>query len=148
MTIKHLAYRIARDSQLGHASLAQAMNVKAQTLTNCLNVNAETHNLNISNFELLAEFSNGNLAVAEFFAAKCNAVVVTLPDVPDESDMGLLDGFMAIMKELGELSSSFQTAYADGDITAREFERIASEVSDVQSQLLAFQAQIKRVVRT
>ncbi len=147
MTIKHLAYRIANDSKLGHASLAEAMCVKAQTLTNCLNVNASTHNLNISNFELLAEFSNGNMAVAEYFAAKANAVVVPLPDMPDESDMGLLDGYMAVIKEMGELAVRFQEAYSDNNITEKEFEAIELEFADVQSKLLAFQSQIKRVVR-
>lgn len=147
MTIKHLAYRIAKQSQLGHASLAEAMGEKSQTLTNCLNVNASTHNLNITKFELLAEFSNGNLAVAEYFAAKANAVVVLLPSVPDESDMALLDGYMAVIKEMGELAVSFQTAYADSNITQKEFDAIDAEFVDVQSKLLAFQSQIKRVVR-
>jgi hypothetical protein len=147
LTIKHLAYRIARDSQLGHASLADAMGMKSQTLTNSLNVNASTHNLNISNFELLAEFSNGNMAVAEYFAAKVNAVVVPLPIMPDDSDMALLDGFMAVMKEMGELAVSFQTAYADSNITKKEFDKIKEEFADVLSRLLAFQSQIERVVR-
>lgn len=147
MTIKHLAYRIAKQSQLGHASLAEAMGVKAQTLTNCLNVNASTHHLNISHFELLAEFSNGNLPVAQYFAAKANAVVVPLPSVPDESDMALLDGYMAVIKEMGELAVSFQSAYADSNISQKEFDAIDAEFVDVQSKLLAFQSQIKRVVR-
>jgi hypothetical protein len=147
LTIKHLAYRIANDSKLGHASLAEAMGVKAQTLTNCLNVNANTHNLNISNFELLAEFSNGNLAVAEYFAGKVNAVVVPLPEIPDESDIGLLDGYMAVIKEMGELAVKFQEAYADSNISQKELEAIDAEFADVQSKLLAFQSQIKRVAR-
>ena len=53
------------------------------------------------------------------FAEKANAVVVQLPNIPDASDMGLLDGYMAIMRELGDMSAEFQTAYEDGDINIK-----------------------------
>lgn len=147
MTIRHLAYRIAHDYPGTVIGLAAHMGKGAQVLTNKLNPNSETHHLTITELETLADFTNANIAIAEYFAHKANAVVVPLPLVPDESDMGLLDGYMAIMKEMGDLASRFQTAYADGDITTKEFEQIEAEVVDVQSKLLSFQAQIKRVVR-
>ena len=147
MTIQHLAYRLAHSFNGGVVALAAVMGKSDKVLASKLNPNVDTHHLNIAELDMLADFTDSNLALAEYFAQKAHAVVVVLPTIPDESDMGLLDGYMAIMKEMGELASRFQTAYSDGDISQKEFEQIQTEVNDVQSQLLAFQAQIKRVVR-
>jgi hypothetical protein len=46
---------------------------------------------------------------------------------------------------MGEMSFEFQKSWADGEITKREFQCIKSEVSDVQSKLLAWLAAIERV---
>lgn len=147
MTIQHLAYRLAHGFNGGVVALAVMMGKGDKVLASKLNPNIDTHHLNITELDMLADFTGGNLALAEYFAQKAHAVVVVLPSVSDESDMGLLDGYMAIMTEMGELAGRFQSAYSDGDITQKEFEQIEKEVSDVQSKLLAFQAQIKRVVR-
>lgn len=147
MTIAHLAYRLAHQFNGGVVALSSMMGKGEKVLQSKLNPNTDTHHLNIEELEMLADFTASNLSVAEYFAEKANAVVVPLPDMPDLSDMGLLDGFMAIMAEIGLLSAEFQKDYADGEITKKEFERIAIEVSAVQSKLLSFQASIKRVVR-
>jgi hypothetical protein len=52
---------------------------------------------------------------------------------------------MGAMKELGEVSSEFQKAYADGTITSKEFARISDEIDDVLEKLLEFKAAVKRV---
>lgn len=147
MTIKHLAYRIAHKSALQIGGLADAMGMLKQTLTNCLNTTTETHNLNIQKFEMLVDFADGNLDAAEYFAAKANAVVIQLPEIPDLGDMGLLDSYMSIIKEFGDLAGEFQSAYSDGEITNKEFDKIDIEVTAVQAKLLAFKARIKKVVR-
>lgn len=146
MTIKHLAYRIGHEFPGSVAGLASLMNKGDVVLRNKLNPNSESHHLNIEEFEMMVDFSNKNLDVAEFFAAKCSAVVVQLPDLP-ESDMEILDGFMSAMKELGEVSAAFQKAYSDGDISKREFGDISSEIDDVLAKLLEFKASVKRIVR-
>ena len=147
MTIAHLAYRLAHEFNGGAAALATMMGKGEKVLQSKLNPNTETHHLSIDELEMLADFTDGNIAVAEYFAEKSNAIVMLLPTIPDLSDMGLLDSYMAIMREFGELSSEFQKAYADGEITDKEFKRIAHEVSAVQGKLLAFQSAIKQVVR-
>lgn len=147
MTITHLAYRLAHQFNGGVVALASMMGKGDKVLSSKLNPNTDTHHLNIEELDMLADFTNSNLELAEYFAAKGNAVVVPFPVVPDDGDMGLLDGYMAIMKELGELSSTFQSAYADGNITEREFEQINHEASDVIAKALAFVGSIKRVVR-
>lgn len=143
MTIAHLAYRIAHDFKGGVVGLASMMGRGDKVLASKLNPNIDTHHLTIGELEMLADFTDTNYDVAQYFADKCNAVVFKLPAVDDESDMCLLDAYMQIMKELGELSAEFQSAYADGKINNKEFARIAGEVTGVQSKLLAFQSLVQ-----
>lgn len=146
MTIKHLVYRLAHEFNGGAIALAALMDRNPKVLQNKLNPNSQTHFLTIDELETIGDFTNGNLDIAQFFAEKANAVVVKLPQIP-EGDMALLDLYMQIMKELGDVSSAFQKAYADGDIDHIEFNQIASEVDDVVARLLEWQAAVKRVVR-
>lgn len=145
MTIAHVAYRLAHKFNGGVVALASMMGKGEKVLASQLNPNTDTHHLSIESLEMMADFTNGNFEIAEYFADKANAVVVPLPTVPFESDMGLLDIFMSCMKELGEVSGAFQTAYADGDITQKEFERISLEIDDVLARLMEFKAAVKRV---
>lgn len=144
MTIKHLAYRIGHDFSGSVAGLASLMNKGDVVLRSKLNPNSESHHLNIEEFEMMVDFANRNLDVAEYFASKVNAVVVVMPAAP-EGDMALLDLFMGAMKELGEVSAEFQKSYADGNITSKEFARISEEIDDVLEKLLEFKAAVKRV---
>lgn len=146
MTIKHLAYRIGHDFLGSVAGLASLMGKSEQVLQNKLNPNSTTHFLTIAELETMADFASANLQVARYFATKARAVVVQMPDVP-ESDMALLDAFMIITHELGEASSKFQQAYADGDINQKEFKDICTEIDDVVRSLLQFKACVGRVVR-
>jgi len=146
LTIRHLAHRIGHEFSGSIAGLAKFMGKSDQMLTNKLNTNSESHHLYIEEFETMVEFADKNFEVAAYFAEKAGAVVVKLPERP-ESDMVLLDLFMSSMKELGEVSGAFQKAYADGDITMREFGQISLEIDDVLARLLEFKAAVKRVVR-
>jgi hypothetical protein len=144
LTIKHLAYRIAHEFVGSVAGLASLMNKGDVVLRNKLNPNSTSHFLTIQEFETIVDFAECNLDVAEYFASKVNAVVVVMPTLP-EGDMALLDLYMGAMKELGEVSSEFQKAYADGTITSKEFARISDEIDDVLEKLLEFKAAVKRV---
>lgn len=146
MTIKHLAYRIGHEFSGSIAGLASLMAKGDVVLRNKLNPNSETHHLNIEEFETMVDFANRNRDVAEYWSAKAGGVFVKLPEMK-ESDMGLLDLFMGTMKELGDVSSTFQTAYADGVFTHKEFNLLEIEVDEVIAKLLEFKAGVKRVVR-
>lgn len=147
MTIKHLAYRIAHNSALGIASLAEAMGLSAQTLTNFLNVNSDTHNLHIARFEMLVDFANGNLAVAEFFGNKANAAVVPLPTNTIIGDMNLLDAFLNAGVKSGSFDYEFKKAWDDGRIDAVEFARLKQLNLDLIGARLALIAQLEQVVQ-
>jgi len=146
LTIIHFVYRIAREYKGTIAGIASMMGRNEKVLASKLNPNVDTHHLNIDELELLAEFTDTSIDVAQYFASKANAVVVRLPDMPDGSDLCLLDAYMQIMKELGELSAEFQKAFADGVINRKEFSRICVEVTGVQAKLLAFQQIIEAKV--
>lgn len=146
MTIKHLAYRIGHEFPGSVAGLASLMGRGDVVLRNKLNPNSETHHLNIEEFEMMLDFANRNRDVAEYFAAKAGGVFMKVPDVP-ESDLGLLDLFMGTTKELGDVASEFQSAYADGNYTNKEYEALSVEVDEVIARLLEFKAGVKRVVR-
>lgn len=146
MTIKHLAYRVGHEFPGSVAGLASLMGRGDVVLRNKLNPNSETHHLNIEEFEMMLDFANRNQDAAEYFAAKAGGVFMKVPDVP-ESDLGLLDLFMGTTKELGDVASAFQSAYADGNYTNKEYEALSVEVDEVIARLLEFKAGVKRVVR-
>lgn len=117
-----------------------------QVLNNKLNPNYEQDCLNLIQFEAIVRRLDLNIELAKYFAAKSNAIVVSLPAVP-ESDMALLDDFMNIARELGETSQRFQTGFADGVITQTEYMQISKEVHDTVAALLQFEQSVARVVR-
>lgn len=134
---------ITRSTVIG---LAAHMGKGAQVLTNKLNPNSETHHLTITELETLADFTNANTAIAEYFAEKAGAVVVPMPEI-EQGDMGLLDSYMAADAERGMISTRFMRAFADGRIDPREFNEIKLQTYQAIAKQLAWLAEIERVVR-
>lgn len=152
MTLRRLLHRLIYASPPGITGVLEYFNagrvnkMSLQTLTNKVNFNSETHNTNVDEFEQAVDLINCNYEVAEYFAAKCNSIVFKLPNV-QVGDMALLEGFMDIMTEIGEISTEFQKAISDGRISQNEMDRIAKEIGDAMSKLLAWQARVSLVVR-
>jgi hypothetical protein len=152
VTLRRLLHRLIYASPPGITGVLEYFNagrinkMSLQTLTNKVNFNSETHNTNVDEFEQAVDLINCNYEVAEYFAAKCNSIVFKLPNV-QVGDMALLEGFMEIMTEIGEISTEFQKAISDGRISQNEMDRIAKEIGDAMSKLLAWQARVSLVVR-
>jgi hypothetical protein len=146
LTIKHLAYRIAHEFSGSVAGLASLMGKGEVVLRNKLNPNSTTHFLTIQEFETMTDFAECNPEVAMYFSEKAGGVFVKLPAVL-EGDMALLDLFMSTMKELGDVSASFQKSYADGNYTNKEFAELSVEIDEMIASALEFKAGVKRVVR-
>lgn len=152
MNIRELLHRLVHETPGGVARVLEAINygrktqMSTQMLTNKLNQFSESHTVNIQELELIANTLNLNLPLAQHFAEKANAVVFVLPDVT-ENDMALLDGFMQITKELGDVGQRFQQAYADGEIDKRDAKILKKETDDAVAALLAFQKRIEGMVR-
>lgn len=146
MGIKHLAYRIAHNSQAGAAGLADHMGMSKQVLINKLNPNSTSHHLNIQELEMLAAFAgdDANKQIAEHFAQKINAVVVPLPEV-QLGDMGLLDGFMAAVVDLGSFTSEFQKDWADGEIDTGELLKLKKDAYAVHQRVATLMSMIEKL---
>lgn len=146
MSFPDLLYRIAHQYPGAVPALAVRMGKNHTVLQHKLNPNCSTHGINADEIEQLVDFSGCNLSVAEYFAGKAGAVVVKLADLPAVSDMELLDEFLGVVRELGELSSEFQQAWADGRISMTEFGRIKKEANDLQVQVMVLLQRIESLV--
>lgn len=125
MNLRTLLYHLVHDSQPGAAELERNLMLKEGYLQNSVAPSlAETHHMNAKVLEKLLDFiPNGNMQAAKFFAGKANATVIPIPmGMGNVGDMELLDGFMNVVRELGEFSGGFQQAWADGRITPKEFD--------------------------
>ena len=149
--INDLAYRLARSHPGGITALGARMAPSqekeksyGQVLINKLNRNNSLNHLYADEFEQIVDLTNSNLAVAEYFASKANAVVVKLEECSG-SDMEILDSFMSIIKEMGELSAEFQQRYADGNISQDDFLRITREARDVHVRLISFISRVEQI---
>ena len=147
MTIQHLAYRLAHSFNGGVVALASVMGKSDKVLSSKLNPNIDTHHLNIAELDMLADFTDGNLTLAEYFAQKDNAAVVPLPACEITGDMSLLDAFMEASMQDGQFAYEFKKAWEDGRVTEQEFTHLEKIQFDSIGKRLALLAEIKRVVR-
>jgi hypothetical protein len=148
MDLQDLIYGIAHDYPGGVTSLAPRISDTRnypQVLINKLNPHTSTHNVNVREFERIADLCNANFKVSEYFAAKANAVVIPLLQCHG-SDMELLDGFMEVIAELGKFSVEFQYDWADGRITQDEFMRLSSDARAIQARVVSLMSRIEQIV--
>lgn len=154
MNLRHLIYKLIKQSPFGYDDLANYINqgrdikTSAQTLTNKFNPNSDTHLPNICECEQALDLLNGWPALADYAAGKCGAVVVPLPaDDEFAGDMSLLDGFMEVAEAHGEFAKQFKEVIADGRVTAAEFEQLQTVNRLTISRILSSEADIARLVR-
>jgi hypothetical protein len=145
MSFQDFLYRHAHRYPGKVPAIAARMKKNPTVLQHKLNPNNTTHGINADEIEEMLDFTDGNMAAAEHFAAKVGAVVVRLTGTP-MSDMELLDEFLSAVRELGEFSSVFQNSFADGRITPEEFKKIKKEAQDVQRQLATCVQRIESLV--
>lgn len=145
MNLRTVLYHLVHDSEAGAAELERRLKLKEGYLQNAVAPSLkETHHMNALVLEKVLDFiPNGNMEAAKFFAHKANATVIPIPtSLGNVSDMALLDGFMCIVKELGEFSREFQDAWADGRITTNEFEKVRLQAFEM---IAAAQVFLERV---
>jgi hypothetical protein len=144
LSLPDLLYHIAHDYPGAVPALAQRMNKVEGTLQKKLNPNLDSHGMNAEEIEMMVDFANANHRLARYFGDKADMLMVP-KIVIHGSDTELLDGYMDIIKELGELSTKVQTSYADGAITARELVAIEQEGTDVMIRLASFIDRVRQI---
>lgn len=145
MNVADAAYNTVHDYPGGSPSLAPRLGISAQVLTN--KVSLTQHHNKLTLYEALKiQGVTGDLRILHSMAAELGCICVPAGDVSGSGDMDLLDSFMSVVRELGELSAEFQRDWSDGRITAREFERIKSESYDVQRTLGELLLRIEQLV--
>lgn len=153
LTIRQVVHGIAHKWSGGLEQIREYLNqgkeskTSLQVLINKLNPNSTNAHFYIEELDALCALTNSHDVMAEYHASKCNLICIRVPELPVDGDMEMLDVFMGIMKELGDVSTKFQTAYSDGDISKSEYEQISKEIDDVLSKLLEFKAAVRRVSR-
>ena len=147
MSLQHLMYGLAHKFNGGLVALSAVMNKNDRVMNQKVNPNNTTHFLTLEEFETIADFTNGNLKVAEYFANKENAVVYVLPDISGQDEEALLDSFVGITHKLGTLSDEFLKSYSDGNITTKELKDLIVEIHKVEQALLVHKETLKRIAK-
>lgn len=149
MNLRDKLYHLAHDFPGGAAELERRLLLQPNYIQNGVNPNsAETHHLNVKTLEKMLDFiPNGNMEAAKFFAGKANATVIPIPSsMGHVGDMELLDGFMCVVRELGDFSGEFQKSWSDGRITPKEFERLKLQAHEMIAAAQVFLERIGTLV--
>lgn len=145
MSFPDLIYRIAHDYPGKVPALAVRMGKNPTVLSHKLNPNMNSHGINADEIEQVIDFAQRHADVARYFADLADMLVIP-KIIVNGSDMELLDGYMDIIKELGEFSQKFQQAYADGDINPKEYRAILQEGNEVMAKMAGFMDRIGQMV--
>ncbi|HSH72364.1 MAG TPA: phage regulatory CII family protein [Methylophilaceae bacterium] len=137
-------YLTAHDFPGGVPALAQRLDMSANVLNKKVDPKYDTHKpLLVESVRIQA--MSGDFRTLHAECAELNHVAIKLPDIPNLSDMGLLDAYMQATEEIGKVSASFRQAYADGNINDGEYREIKAAMFQAIGKLLAFLAEIERV---
>lgn len=145
MNISDAAYNTAHDYPGGVPALAVRMGVSANVLQNKVNPSQEHHKLTL-NEAVKMQAITGDLRILHAMAGALGCVCIKTPGIEQVGDMALLDSFMSVVAELGDLSTEFKNSWDDGTVTPAEFERIKSEAYDVQARLAELLMRIESIV--
>ncbi|HEY0268066.1 MAG TPA: phage regulatory CII family protein, partial [Methyloradius sp.] len=85
--------------------------------------------------------------VLHAMAFTLNHAAVEMPEIPDLSDMGIMDAYMEAAEADAIVVAEFRKAYADGQIDDKEFERIKAAQYEAIGKRLAWLAEIERITR-
>jgi hypothetical protein len=138
------AYHVAHDYPGGIAALSVRMDTSPNVLNKKVDPNSVAHHLRLDEALKISAITNDH-RILQSFASQLGYITIQLPEVIDGGDMAMLDGFMAVINELGEFTAAFQTAYSDGSITQKELEQIKAQALDVQTRLAQFVQRIESI---
>ncbi len=138
------AYHVAHDYPGGIAALSVRMDTSPNVLNKKVDPNSGAHHLRLDEALKISAITKDH-RILHAFASQLGYITIQLPESIDGSDMAMLDGFMAVINELGEFTSEFQSSYADGTITQKELNAIKAQALDVQRRLAQFVQRIESI---
>ncbi|HSH86870.1 MAG TPA: phage regulatory CII family protein [Methylophilus sp.] len=134
------------DIALAEINKNRVTKMSAQVLNNKLNPYFDNDHLNAPQIDAIIRALNLDLPLAQHSAEKANAVVMSLPSVP-EGDIEISNAFMDMTRELGETCAKFQKYYSDKHITRNEFKDISSEFNELLETVVKAKSIVKAIVR-
>lgn len=141
MNISDAAYAVAHDYPGGTESLAPRIGISGAVLRGKVNPNDAAHKLTLAE-ALRMQTLTGDHRILHAMSEELGYVCIQLPEA-GASDMGLLDSFMSVLKELGEFSGEFRKDWEDGNIDATELARLRQEFYEMQQAGLALMHSIE-----
>lgn len=129
-TIYNLVHTFKGDEGNGAEGVAKALGYNStETFRKKVNPNIDTHNLNVRELITLIDFLDTD-EVAKSFAEQRSLICIEKPIYEGFSDQAILDLFLKLQKEIGEMSAEVSKSLSDGSITWDEFQRIDKEYND------------------
>ena len=129
MNVMDAAHATAHDYPGGAGILAARLKMNPVVLNSKVNPNTSTHHLTLMEaMRMMALSGDHRILRAQ------NEELGYLPPIPrvsaDVSDVALLESYTKLISELGDFSTKFHLALADGRVTKKEVKRLRSEMLD------------------
>jgi hypothetical protein len=131
LNILDTAHAVAHDYPGGCESLAPRIGMSPAVLRSKVNPNTDTHKLTIQDAVRITDVTNDE-RIIEAWATERNSVLVKLPAASDEPDNEeILEKFLKLTMQYGELARRHQEATQDGEVDDQEMsdlERIGAAI--------------------
>lgn len=121
MNILDAAYATVHDHHGGASALAPRLGIKSPAVLNSkVNPNTETHHLTLLEASKLMALT-GDYRILQTLCAEHGKAAIDLPDIPEsQRDHSLMDIFVRIAIQKGNVAQTFHDMMADGRITQGE----------------------------
>ncbi len=139
-------FHTAHDFEGGVPALAQRMGMSASVLNKKVKQGIESHKPLLTEAVAIQSIAR-DYRVLHAMAFTLNHAAVEMPEIPDLSDMGIMDAYMEAAEADAIVVAEFRKAYADGQIDDKEFERIKAAQYEAIGKRLAWLAEIERITR-
>lgn len=151
MNILDTAHAVAHDYPGGCESLAPRIGMSPAVLRSKVNPNTDTHKLTIQDAVRITDVTNDE-RIIEAWATERNSVLVKLPAASDEPDNEeILEKFLKLTMQYGELARRHQEATQDGEVDDQEMsdlERIGAAIHRSVEEINALTKRIYKRVPT
>lgn len=153
MTIKDVVYRVVHGYPGGVPAMAARMAISKHVLQNKVNPNNHTHHTNEEELEQIQAYADSD-EIAKEFALQRGMICIRMPTFDGVPDAELLDLFLTLDKERGDLARAVQKSLADGVIDPKEFQHIDEQFreymaasAELMSRLSSMVHERRRVAR-